>query len=372
MKALLTLFLILTTNTMSADDILYKWTGTKNKFCMAVMPNGKTQKVDHIKCINNTLTCTPIVKDPLDSQARTFIDGVLKKIVPDILTLKTGDEVPKQIIQEKDSRTIGISLVARLKEKDKAIKESKNSYDFYRDTEIQLAFSDKNFDSIRRGCFRNQFQTNSSKGFASRSKRQRAETILIGANIDGNAKVLTDPNDKSHRIRPKYAYLVPTKPMEDVSPLSYSESYGNIYAVMKSDVKDRSTFTAQDSLKVIGQAIPLNTKADYKEIRKDKTDYWEAQIWGDVCFSDVSHFIVNCPEKINYQVDSAKIKNYNLVSDETLAKMKETGIPVYQCKKEKKGVNTIFMAGEIISAENNSTRKKDEARSNTGSSFPDK
>lgn len=322
MKALFAIFLILTGHSLSAAD---------------------------------DLTCSPEIKDPLDKQNRTFIDGVLYKIVP-----------------EKNSRTIGIELVASLKEKNKTLKAGKNNYDFYQDTEIQLAFSDKNFESIRRGCFRNQFQTNSSKGFASRSKRQKAETILIGVNIDDNAKVLTNPNHKSHRIRPKYAYLVPTKPMEDVSPLSYSESYGNIYAVMKSVVKDRTTFTAQDSLKVIDQAIPLNTKADYKEIRKDKNGYWEAQIWGDLCFSDVSHFIVNCPEKINNSKDSSKLKNYNQVSDETFAKMKETGIPVYQCKQEKKGANTIFTSGEVLSKENLAKRKQDEARADADSNFPTK
>lgn len=132
---------------------------------------------------------------------------------------------------------VGIGLVDGLIEKTKAPKTNKNSYDFYKDTEIQMAFSDKNFQSIRRGCFKNQFQTNTSKGFASKTKRQKAETTLIGFSIDDDPKVLTNPSDKSHNIRPKYAYLVPTKPMEGVTQLTYSESYGNIYAVMKSEVK---------------------------------------------------------------------------------------------------------------------------------------
>lgn len=333
------------------------------------MPNGKTQKVDRIKCIHAP-TCLPVAKDPLDKQTHYLIDKVLYKIVPEVLTLKSGDEVPKKLIQEKDSRTIALNLVARLTEKNKAVKESKNTYDFYRDTEIQMAFSEKNFESIRKGCFRNQFQTNSSKGFASRLKRQKAEKILIGVDIDNTPGVLTTPSDPSHHIRPKYAYLVPTKPMEDVPPLSYSESYGNIYAVMKPEIKDRSTFTAQDSLKVIEPAIPLNTRADYKEIRKGKEDYWEAQIWGEVCFSDVSHFVVNCPEKINYPAASTKLKNYNRISDETLAKMKETGIPVFKCKKEQKGVNTIFTKGEALSSENLSKRSLDEAKAEPNSNFP--
>jgi len=320
-KGLLAIFLILTSNSLSAADA----------------------------------TCIQEIKNPLDKQNHTFIEGILNKIV-----------LPK------DSRAIGKELVARLSEKEKTVKENKNAYDFYRNTEIQLAFSDKNFESIRRGCFKNQFQTNTSKGFASKTKRQKAETTLIGFSIDDNPKVLTNPSDKTHHIRPKYAYLVPTKPMEDVTPLTYSESYGNVYAVMKSEVKERSTFTAQDSLKGTAQAYPLKTKADYKEIRKDKKDYWEAQIWGEVCFSDVAYFMVNCPEKIDNSKDTTKLTKYNLVSDETFNKMKETGVPVYQCKKEVKGVNTIFTKGEILSKENLSKRMQDEARADADSNFPNK
>lgn len=299
------------------------------------------------------VACAPTTKEPLDKRTRDLVDNVLFKS-----------------LRDKDSRVVGLALVEGLKEKTKVPKPSKNAYDFYKDTEIQLAFSDKHFESIRRDCFKNQFQTNSSKGFASKSKRQKAETTLIGFNIDDDPKVLTNTNDKTHNIRPKYAYLIPTKPMEDVTPLSYSESYGNVYAVMKSSVKDRSTFTAQDSLKVIEQAIPLNTRADYKEIRKNKKDYWEAQIWGEVCFSDVAYFIVNCPEKIDNSNDTSKIKKYNQISDDAFTKMKETGIPVYQCKKEIKGVNIFFTKGETLSTENILKRKRDETKVKTQVSIP--
>lgn len=306
--------------------------------------------------IAKTDICAPKVPEILPTKSHALINRVLYGIVP---------------AQETDSRIIGKELVTRLVEKNKSL-GNKNLYDFYKDTEIQMSFSDKNFDSIRRSCFRNQFQTKSSKGFASRTKRQKAETTLIGMSIDDRPKVLVNPADKSHHIRPKYAYLVPTKAMDDVSPLTYSESYGNVYAVMKNEVKDRSTFTAQDSLKDTKEALPLKTKDDYKEIRKNKKDYWEAQIWGQVCFSDVAYFMVNCPEKLDTSSDTTKLKNYNRVTDEVFNKMKETGIPVYQCKKEIKGVNTIFTKGEILSKENLSKRNIDEAKVDPDSNFPTK
>lgn len=73
--------------------------------------------------------------------------------------------------------------------------------------------------------------------------------------------------------------------------------------------------------------------------------------------------MVNCPEKIDYSSDTTKIKKYNQVSDDAFIKMKETGIPIYQCKKETKGVNTIFTKGEVLAKENLTKRKQDESLS---------
>jgi hypothetical protein len=42
--------------------------------------------------------------------------------------------------------------------------------------------------------------------------------------------------------------------------------------------------------------------------------------------------------------------------------MKETGIPVYDCKSEKKGVNEIYVKKDLLVPEDSEKRKVDEAK----------
>lgn len=414
MKSLLFLFSLILHITAFADELLYKWTGPNDEFCTAITNDGKTSQVDRKQCILkapiqymwidethqkcgvytyknifiaateasncestaiSASNCAPII-DTTDTELRALIDGMLYKVIPEVLTLKSGEAIPEKIIKEKDSRLIAASIIARLSKSEEVKQDPKESeedvYDFYHDSEIQMAFNDKNFESIRKGCFRNQFQTNSTNGADAREHRQVTEKTLADINIAGNKDVLENPSDESHHIRPKYAYFVPTKPMQTVMGHQYIESYGNVYAVMKDEIKDRSTFTAQDSLGLGVEGTVLNKKANYKDIRKSKMGYWETQIWGDVCFKDVSHFIVNCPSNSYGAAYGLTSNTINSVSEAALAKMKETGIPVYQCEKEIKGVNTVYTKGAVLVSEDLSKRKVDEAKSDPKSNFPER
>lgn len=415
MKVFLFVFLLLNISASVADEVLYKWTGPSDEFCTAITSDGKTNQVDRKQCILkapiqymwidkahqkcgvytyknifiaatetancestevSASSCAPQV-ETTDTELRALIDGMLYKIIPEVLALKSGEAIPEKIIKEKDSRLVAASIIARLS-KSEGINSTdtlENSYDFYHDSEIQMAFNDKNFESIRKGCFRNQFQTNSTNGADAREHRQIAENKLADIVIDGNSDVLEEPSDISHHLRPKYAFFVPTKAMETEAGHQYAENYGNIYAVMKDEVKDRSTFTPQDSLVLGIEGEVLGKKADYKKIRKNRYGYWETQVWGDVCFKDVSHFIINCSSQqtfgMGYAMASSGPKE-NSLSTEVIAKMKETGIPVYQCKKETKGVNTVYTKGDELLAEDILKRQKDEAKADPRSNFPEK
>lgn len=399
MKCLSLLILLTFLNSaVLAYETVYKWTGPEDSLCTAIAPDGKTDKVDKKECLlkapikyawkdkkktecvaltpNNiivakteTANCEVNPKtdcyqenEVISKNLRTLVDGTLYKIIPEILSLKSLEEIPKQIIKDKDSRVVAASIVARLKhvdaKKDPAIKDGKFQYDFYKDSEIQMAFNDKNFDKIRNGCFRNQFQTNSSNGTNDREVREQTEKTLVDVVIDGTKESLEDPSDPSHHIRPKYAFFVPTKPMESIEGHRYFSSYGNIYAVMKEEVKERSTFTTMDSLGTKNKAKVLNIN-NYKEIGKFRAGYWETQVWGSVCFSDVSHFIINC-------------SNNAKVPDETLDKMKTTGIPVYECDEKKMGDNQVYAKGKQLVSENLKLRKEDESKAQPKANFPEK
>lgn len=270
-------------------------------------------------------------------------------IVPEILRLKDMETLPEKILLENDSRLVGKSIVTRLtlnQEKElKKNKPPKNPYDFYNDSEIQLAFKDKIFSLIRRGCFKNQHQTNTSNGGLDTKVRVEAENILGGIKI----RSTKDPSHPENYVRPKYAYLVPTKPMTEVNGNNYVPGYGNIFAVFKQDVKERTTFTPMDSLEMPTRGYALKGIRDYKKIRENKFYYWEAQVWGEVCLSDVSHFLVNCPDQ---EASSPKV----------IAEMKETGIPVYKCELEMRGENVIYVKGKNLFPEDLERRALDESK----------
>jgi hypothetical protein len=305
-----------------------------------------------IKCIYaNELTCSQndnSNKSILEKEQKELVDSIVVKILPEILNLQDGQVISKKIIHDNDSRSVGLSIVARIDTIEAKRKpDTKNLYDFYNDSVIQMAFFDKIFDSIRRGCFKNQFQTGRSNASFDPEFRVKTEKDLAGIGITSDK----DPKSLSHHVRPKYAYFVPTKEMRGVRPNEYRRSYGNIYASFKNSIKDRTTFSEGDSIEFNLKARSLKRKADYKAVRRDLIEYWEAQIWGDVCFSDVEYFLVDCP----FTPPAPAI------SEATLVKMKETGIPVYQCGKEKRGDNEIFVKTKILIEEDLEKRQLDEA-----------
>jgi hypothetical protein len=289
---------------------------------------------------------------PKENSDQPVVEIAPIKILPEILKLKEGQTIPSKIIADNDSRSVGASLVERINLREaKEKKDTTNLYDFYKDSEIQMAFKDKIFGSIRKGCFKNQFQTGSSNASMDPAFRVKTEKEFIGLGIAFEK----DPKAKSHHIRPKYAYFVPTAKMKDVRVNEYSRQYGNIHAVFKDSIKDRTTYSEGDSIEYNLKARSLKRKADYRLVRRDLINYWEAQVWGDVCFSDVDYFLINCP---------FAAPKPTAVTEANLAMMKETGIAVYECIKEKRGDNEIFVKGKVLAEENLERRQADEALAN--------
>ena len=92
---------------------------------------------------------------------------------------------------------------------------------------------------------------------------------------------------------------------------------------MDDQVKDRATFTAGDSLNLANRVVARTF--DYtstSRVAKDYRVYWEAQVYGRLCFSDVQYFLANCP--------SHDAVPQNIISDIKRSLRKR----VYQCLVE--------------------------------------
>lgn len=277
----------------------------------------------------------------VDSLAQPLEPGTT---IQEILEVPKFKNTPKNLFHpDLDSRAVGRSIAWRIHLLNEEGSDEFNPvFDFFRDTEIQMAFpsgivskivSASNSNVNR--CFLNLHQVGHSTGFQKPHLRRSLEDNLAAMRLyyygDHSPAIKALVNE----VRPKYAYLGLKKRIadQDVAKIFTRSGHGNVYAVFKDEVKKRSTFTPFDSFRLLSDIgdIDLYERKDSKHIHsfyyrpnqlgfdplQFGDGYWEAQIWGRLCFVDVAFFLVNCgPQKIEKE-------NLNLLI--------QTGVPVYQC-----------------------------------------
>jgi hypothetical protein len=251
--------------------------------------------------------------------------------ITEILELPRGAVVPPSVYEKYSVNHIAEMLIHRTRLLRERVNAPSVSYDYFHDTEIQLAFTEKHIGSIKEGCFQNQHQTGNSEGTLNVRRRIKTENQMIEVDLNDQD---TNTRTKVNWIRPVYAYLSHTKKVsKKFRTQKLYKRYGNIFAVLKDEVKKRSTWTPADSLSI--DANKSNTYSFYykseQKVKAMSWNYFEAQIWGKTCFEDVKYFIVNC----NF-TKKVKLQSLNL--------LKSSGIPVYGCAeiKEKRKVYKII------------------------------
>ena len=260
-----------------------------------------------------------------------FISHPSHPPVSDILKLRDGDTLPSYFLATFGSRQVATMIVKRL-EKGENAQDPNPYYDFCGDTKIQLAFWEKLIEPIASGCFKNQHQTHSSEGLLFGEQRSAIENEMIKLKLEWRYE--DNPKNPVHQLRPKYAYLGLQKSLPNLRT-GYSPSYGNILAVFKDAVKKRTTFTPGDSLLVnpANETRTLSYRAAAPTTLEAR--YWEAQVWGEICFSDVEYFLVNC-------------SILRPASEAAIEKLKTQKIPIYQCEVDQIDRFTRLRPGALI------------------------
>jgi hypothetical protein len=149
--------------------------------------------------------------------------------------------------------------------------------------------------------FKTQFETAESNGLYDPSERRMAEATHQGI-----------PYTTKNSERPIYGYIAVDGSEESITTPSVGR-YGNIRFVLKDVVKDRTTFTMGDSLNLGAMPVQVNKKITLDEgIRAsntpllmrhasdgwqgtksfDKTDYFEAQIYGGITLKGVEKIYI--------------------------------------------------------------------------------
>lgn len=250
-----------------------------------------------------------------------------KDLIPEIMKLKPGQAVPEAVYRKYSSKEIAITLVyKKFLDRKPGKRKFPATYDFLDGTELQMVFPQKYLELIEKNGFLNQHQINQSGGDLDRQSRAKSEDHLAGYKIEARYQ---EGLSVANEVRPKYSYFGlqvgpaashPNFHENDRLQAGISAQYGDVVAVFNEDLKDRSTFTARDSLGAHTPGLNLReTNQTPLQLKgKDPSRHWEAQIWGPVKISDVHHFIVNCP-------------GWKSVPEDRLQKLMQLRKPVYQC-----------------------------------------
>lgn len=264
----------------------------------------------------------------------------LGDLIPEIMNLRDGQTIPPGVYEKYDTRRIAITLQWRnYQQREQASSEQNRGRahrDFLNHSQIQMAFNDRNLDSILRNGFLNQHQIAQTNGTMSPQFRAETEDEMLGLRVEapreyGSPRTRSeeDRTRPQNRLRPKYAYFGQQAAQPERSTFGrIFPHYGNIIAVMQNQVKDRTTFTSGDSL---GTSDTSNTHSpraqmaiDPDKLKRVILTYMEAQVWGELGVNDVAYFIVNCPS----------LSDPGPLSQEIIDKLKATGKPVYSCREE--------------------------------------
>ncbi|MFZ4713748.1 MAG: NIF family HAD-type phosphatase [Bacteriovoracaceae bacterium] len=300
-----------------SDEISYYWIGKKRDNCYSYYQTSYKIKKEADELCGDDYMVSEGGKDVI--KKLYFVDGKLVDGVGQILAMEDGETVDPRVYEDFDSQMIALTINKRIYERrDKKWNTDKPDYNFMDDTRVVMAFNINYLESIKTGCFINQHEIGQSGGLYDPIYRANLEDGFLNIKLESS---YSSVGKKAHQVRPKYSYLLLDKYRPDMGLTSMYSQYGNVMAKFKEEVKNRSTFTFRDSLNMKATAYDVRTL----KFRTEKLftllasgEYYETQIWGKLCLTDVEYLLVNCPK-------------HNALNSTQINALKATGIPVYEC-----------------------------------------
>lgn len=185
---------------------------------------------------------------------------------------------------------------------------------------LMYFFPEEALPGILKSGILNQHQTGASlQGGANNAKRRALledGVISVEKNYNASKK---NPN---HYVRPKMVILDPSgvrpdlKRMVKEHGMNDGKQYGSLIAVLKDEVKERSTWSRGDSYGPAGTSSwnppPIESlRKDVFDIRRPRS-YFEAQVWGELDLRDIKEFWVAAA-----------------LNPQTLELLKSAGLPIF-------------------------------------------
>lgn len=249
------------------------------------------------------------------SRAKTCLSVFATQMNSLDIQIRYNDRISPRIFEHMSSDDLAREVVqwVRFREMKEIFKHSEyQRIDLMKNSQIVLFFHGEDSASIQKRGFLNQYQSGKSSGWM---RDKEIEDGFLGLRIPRTS----DPNVL--KFRPKSAFLNISAPVELAHYRGVvSDRYGNVGAVLKDDVKQRSLWSSHDSA-VIGGFYPEFLRAPEQESSlhsergtfdrgffprnaRDESrpsgsvPYAEAQIYGELTVEDVDHFVVFSADSI--------------------------------------------------------------------------
>lgn len=220
-------------------------------------------------------------------------------------------QLPAEILKKYDRRQIGASIVERLRRyNSKHLRPSGLAYDFKVGSEIQIYFPAAAIEDVLSLGFLNQHQIFSTGGTLNPEVRAILEDQLALLTLDPNYRWGREYS--MNAMRPVYANLDLTADLNlGIASSNGAFQYGEVVAILKDSVKERSTWTKGDSLD--GALKPRTFSEKQMGDVDPTTPFLEAQVWGGVDLRDISEF------RVPPGFSAAKLEQ-----------LKRAGLPIYE------------------------------------------
>lgn len=173
------------------------------------------------------------------------------------------------------------------------------------DSDIMMFVPSGALSAIEKYGFQNQHVTRTTSGANSRDMRYAAEIEFPG--------MILGYSPKSKDVLPKYAALN-VRREENAGSGSPAWTYGDTVVVFKDEIKRRTSWTPTDSLGYFGLDFSkITSSLKYKDRPENKfqcQSYCEAQIWGDIGFSDIEYVLIQPGAKVPEEFKRSGITVY--------------------------------------------------------------
>lgn len=259
-----------------------------------------------------------------------------------VIHLKDAEQIPSEVYNSYPVNEIARAIVQRVRQQELDYGDSlpgdlHREVDLMNNADIMIFFWSDDLESILEKGLLNQHLSGKSRGTYSRQMRRDAEDNVTGIKLGEEPQALS--------LRPKSAFLNIHQEVR-LAQKSHiiSNQYGNIAAVLKTDVKERAFWTSADSLGVGRCAwdVREGESKTQKLLGARGTFYRHSIRCESACASYYESLIygtLRVPDDVEYFL----VDDLGLVEQ-----LKPLGVPIYRRLRVAEFNRIIFKKGELF------------------------